>query len=127
MDAFLSLGRWIFPVPFAVQGLLQLMNARGMAGVVPNYMPAPTFWVYFTGFCLIAGAAGMYLGKYDKLAAALLAVLMVIFVLLVHVPGAMAGTEMSRVSLSMLLKDIGLAAGAMLYAQFIAKDRSVVG
>lgn len=127
MDAFLSLGRWIFPVPFAVQGLLQLMNARGMAGVVPNYMPAPTLWVYFTGFCLIAGAAGMFLGKYDKLAATLLAVLMVIIVLLVHVPGAMAGTEMSRVSLSMLLKDIGLAGGAMLYAQFVAKDRSVVG
>ncbi len=127
MDTFLSLGRWIFPVPFAVQGLLQLMNARGLAAVVPAYMPAPLLWVYFTGFCLIAGAASMFLGKYDKLAATLIAVLMVIIVLLVHVPGAMAGTEMSRVSMSMLLKDIGLAGGAMLYAQFVAKDRSVVG
>ncbi|MCK6691168.1 MAG: DoxX family membrane protein [Thermoanaerobaculia bacterium] len=127
MDAFLSLGRWIFPVPFAVQGLLQLMNARGLAGVVPAYMPEPVLWVYFTGCCLIAGAVSMYIGKYDKLAATLIAVLLVIIVLLVHVPGAMAGTEMSRVSLSMLLKDIGLAAGAMLFAQFAAKDRSFTG
>lgn len=103
------------------------MNARGLAGVVPAYMPEPVLWVYFTGCCLIAGAVSMYIGKYDKLAATLIAVLLVIIVLLVHVPGAMAGTEMSRVSLSMLLKDIGLAAGAMLFAQFAAKDRSFTG
>lgn len=127
MNAFLSLGRWIFPVPFAVQGLLQLMNARGIAGVVPAYMPAPLVWVYLTGFCLIAGSVSMYISKYDKLAATLTAILLIVIVLLIHVPGAMAGTEMSRVSLSMLLKDIGLAAGAMLYAQFVAKDRAVIG
>ena len=127
MNAFLSLGRWLFPVPFAVFGLFHFMNAQGMAGVVPSYMPAPIVWVYLTGAALIGGAISMYIGKYDKLAATLVAVYMLILVLMVHLPGAMAGTEMSQMSISMLLKDLGLAAGAMLYAQYVAKDRSIIG
>ena len=127
MNAFLSLGRWLFPVPFAVFGLFHFMNAQGMTGVVPSYMPAPIAWVYLTGAALIGGAISMYIGKYDKLAATLVAVYMLILVLMVHLPGAMAGTEMSQMSISMLLKDLGLAAGAMLYAQYVAKDRSIIG
>ena len=127
MHAFLSLGRWIFPVPFAVFGLINLMNAQGMARVVPAYLPVPIAWVYFTGACLIAGAISMYIGKYDKLAATLIAVFLVILVLAIHLPGAMSGTEMSRTSMSMVWKDLGLAAGAMLFAQHVAKDRSFVG
>lgn len=127
MNAFLSLGRWILPVPFAVFGLFHLMNAQAMTGIVPAYMPAPIAWVYLTGVALIAGAVSMYIGKYDKLAATLIAAFMVILVLTVHLPGAMSGTEMSQMSMSMLLKDIGLAGGAMLFAQYVAKDRSVIG
>jgi len=127
MNAFLSLGRWLFPVPFAVFGLFHFMNAQGMTGIVPGYMPAPIVWVYLTGAALIACAISMYIGKYDKLAATLLAVFMLILVLTVHLPGAMAGTEMSQMSISMLLKDLGLAAGAMIYAQYVAKDRSIIG
>ncbi len=127
MNAFLSLGRWLFPVTFAVFGLFHLMNAQNMTGIVPSYMPAPIVWVYLTGICLIASAVSMYIGKYDKLATTLLAVFMLILVLTVHLPGAMAGTEMSQMSMSMLLKDLGLAAGAMIYAQHVATDRSIIG
>lgn len=96
-----------------------------MAPTVPSYMPAPTAFVYFTGISLIAAAVSMYIGKYDKLAATLLAVFMLILVLTVHLPGAMAGTN--QISMPMLLKDLGLAAGAMIYASYVAKDRSIVG
>lgn len=95
--------------------------------VVPAYMPAKIVWVFLSGGCLIAAALSMYLGKYDKLAAALLAVFLLFLVLLVDLPGAISGGEAAQNSVSMLFKDLGLAAAAMLYAVHVAKDRSVVG
>lgn len=128
MNRFLSLGRWLFPVPFLVFGLLHFMNAQVMAdAVVPAYMPAKMVWVFLSGAGLIAAALSMYLGKYDKLATTLLAVFLLLLVLMVDLPGAMSGGEAAQNSVSMLLKDLGLAAAAMLYAVHVAKDRSVVG
>lgn len=128
MNAFLSLGRWIFPIPFAIFGLMHFMNAQMMADyVVPAYMPAKALWVYLSGAGLIGAAVSMYIGRYDRLGTALLAVMLLLIVLMVHLPGAMAGGEGAQTSMSMLLKDLGLMAGAMIYAQNLAKDRSVIG
>ena len=107
---------------------MHFMNAQIMADyVVPAYMPAKVVWVYLSGAGLIGAAVAMYIGKYDKLASALLAVMLLLIVLMVHLPGAMAGGEGATNSMSMLLKDLGLMAGAMIYAQSLAKDRSVIG
>ncbi len=128
INAFLSLGRWIFPVPFAVTGLLQIMNVQMLADeVVPAFLPLKIIWVYLSGASLIAAAASMYLERYDKLATALLAVLLLLVVLLVHVPGAMSGEQGAAISMTLLLKDTGLMAASMLYARHLAKDRSVIG
>lgn len=128
MNAFLSLGRWVFPLPFMVFGLFHFMNTQVMADyVVPAYMPAKTIFVYLSGAGLIAAGLSMYLGKYDKLATTLLAVTLLLFVLLVHLPGVLAGGEGSTASMGNLLKDLGLMAASMLYAQNLAKDNAVVG
>ena len=128
MNAFLSLGRWIFPVPFAVLGLLYFMNAPTIAdNIIPPYLPFKIMWVYGFGAGFIGASVSMYTGKYDKLATTLLAVMLLVLVLLVHVPGAMAGGTGATVSMRMLLRDIGLMAASLLYAQNLAKDRSVVG
>lgn len=128
MNAFLSLGRWLFPIPFLAFGVMHFMSAQMMADyVVPAYMPAKVIWVYLSGAGLIGAAVSMYIGKYDKLATTLLAVMLVLIVLMVHLPGAMAGGEGAQNSVSMLLKDIGLAGAAMLYAQNQAKDHSIIG
>lgn len=128
MNAFLSLGRWLFPLPFAIFGLMHFMSAQIMADyVVPSYMPAKIAWVYLSGAGLIGAAVAMYIGKYDKLAATLLAVMLLLIILMVHVPGAMAGGDGATTSVSMVLKDLGLMAGAMIYAQQLAKDPAVVG
>ena len=124
MNAFLSLGRWVFPLPFLVFGIFHLMGAKDMAGMVPSYIPGGVVWVYVTGIAMIAAAISMYAGKFDKLAATLLSVLLLIYVLTIHLKGAMAGDQMATGG---LLKDLGLAAASMIYAQYVAKDRSVVG
>ena len=48
-----------------------------------------------------------------KLASVLLAALLLVFVLVVHLKGAMAGDQSATVS---LLKDIAIAGGALVFA-----------
>ena len=121
---FLSLGRWLYAIPFAIFGIFHFINGDQMTGMVPSYLPASIVWIYISGIGLLGASAAMLLGKYDKLAATLLAVELILFVLLIHLPMVMGGDQMAVGS---LLKDIGLSGGALLYANYIAKDRSVVG
>ncbi|MBK8429184.1 MAG: DoxX family membrane protein [Lewinellaceae bacterium] len=128
MNAFLSLGRWVFALPFAIFGLFHFLNADAMANyVVPAYLPAKAIWVYLSGAGLIAATVSMLIGKYDKLATTLLGIFLLLLVLMVHLPGAMAGGEGAQASMSMLLKDLALAGAAMMYALNYAKDKAVIG
>lgn len=128
MNAFLSLGRWVFALPFAIFGLFHFLNADAMADyVVPAYMPAKAIWVYLSGAGLIAATVSMLIGKYDKLATTLLGIFLLLLVAMVHLPGAMAGGEGAQASMSMLLKDLALAGAAMMYALNYAKDKAVIG
>ncbi len=127
MNALLSLGRWLFAIPFAIFGLLHLMNAQGMADfVVPSYMPAKAIWVYLSGAGMIAAAVAMVTGKMDKLATVLLGIFMLLLVLMVHLPAAMNPLTQQN-GMAALLKDMALAGAAFMYAKYQAKDRSVIG
>jgi uncharacterized membrane protein YphA (DoxX/SURF4 family) len=99
---------------------MHLMNAEAMA---PMAFGQPII-IYITGVALIAAALSMIIGKMDKLATLLLAVMLLLFVFLLHLKGAMAGDQ---AAMSALLKDTMLAGASLLYAKNEAKDRSVVG
>lgn len=124
MDKFLALGRWLFALPFAIFGLLHFMNAQAMARLVPSFVPGGIAWIYFTGIVLIAASVSLVLGKLDKLGASLLALFLIVVVLLLHVPGAMAGGTEGQLAMTNILKDMSLAGGAMMYALHYAQDKS---
>ena len=117
-----NLGKWLFIVPFTAFGVMHLMGADKMARMVP--IPGGSLWIYLTGLSMIAFAISVILGKMDKLAAILLALLLVLYVVLLHLPGTMKGDQMA---MGGLLKDIGLAGGALMYARAFAQDNSVAG
>lgn len=117
MNAILDLGKWLFALPFAVFGVRHFMYADMMSG----WTPGGAVMVYVTGACLIAATVSIIIGKYDKLATILLAVMLLAFVGILHFPAAMKGDWTS------LLKDISLAGAALIYAKTMAKDNSVVG
>ena len=127
MNAVLGLGKYLFAAILIVFGLGHLGNAGAMAGMVP--IPPGELWVYVTGVALIAGAVSIIIGKYDKLGATLLGVLLLIFALSIHLPGMMSAADaMAKQGfMGNLLKDIGLAGGAWMYAIGMAKDKSVIG
>ena len=116
-----NLGKWLFIIPFAVFGVIHFMNANQMSGMVP--LAGGAIWVYITGVAELAFAISVVIGKWDKLAAMLCALMLVLYVILIHAPGI----GMYETATSNLLKDLGLAGGALMYAKAFAQDGSIVG
>lgn len=108
-----KIGKIVYAVPFAIFGLFHFIAAPAMSGIVPSYIPFPIVWVYLTGLSLIAASVSIITGIKTHLATILLAVLLGIFVILVHLPGAAAGNQASTAA---LLKDTALLGAALLIA-----------
>ena len=126
MNSILGLGKYLFAVPFAVFGIMHLMNADAMAGMAPF---GGSIMVYISGLALIAAAVSIIIGKMDKLATALLGLMLLLFVLLIHAKGLAnaADAGASAMAMSGLLKDLALAGAAWMYSASLAKDNSVIG
>lgn len=126
MNAILGLGKYIFAVPFAVFGIMHLMNADAMAGMAPF---GGAIIVYITGLALIAASVSIIIGKMDKLASALLGLMLLLFALLVHAKGLSAATDAgaSAASMGNMLKDLMLAGAAWMYSASLSKDNAVIG
>ena len=106
-----QIGKYVFASVFLVFGAMHFMAAGDMTGMVPSYMPGGVLWVYLTGVANIAYALAIYTGRYAKLASQLMALMLAIFVATIHLPAVMGG---DMTAMSMVLKDLGLAAGALI-------------
>jgi uncharacterized membrane protein len=113
MDAFIKSGKYLLAIPMAIFGLFHFISGPAMAGMVPAAIPGGVLWVYLTGIALVAAAAAILTDKMAKLASVLLAILLLVFVLVIHLKGAMAGDQAATAS---LLKDIAIAGGALVFA-----------
>jgi uncharacterized membrane protein len=122
MNAILNLGKWLFAVPFLVFGVFHFLGAKDMAGMAPF---GGEIMVYITGAALVAAAVSMFIGKYDKLATVLLALMLILFIVFIHGPAA--GDSSNQSAMPSLLKDLALAGAALLYAKNEAKDNSIIG
>ncbi len=123
MNQLTSLGKYIFLVPFFFSGVSHLMGADGMTGAVPSFLPGGVLWVYLTGAAMLAFVIATFIGKFDKLAAVLLGILMLVFAFAVHLP-QQGSNPMWMVG---FLKDLGLAGGAFMMADKYSRDNSIIG
>ena len=108
-----TVARYLYAIPFGIFGVMHFMNASQMAGMVP--IPGGEIWVYLIGVALIAACVSIIIQKYTKLACLLLALMLIIFVLSMHLPGVISDPE-NAVAMSSLLKDTALAGGALILA-----------
>ena len=90
MNAITGLGKYIFAIPMLVFGLFHFMNADAMAGMAPF---GGAIIVYLTGACLIAFALSVFIGKYDKLAAILLAIFLLLTMFMIFLKGVSANDQ----------------------------------
>jgi len=116
-----TFAKYLFVLPFAVFGLLHFGPLEFSLPYVPSYLLAPALWVYFTGICLLTFTASAVLGKWDKLAAYLLALMLLLFVVMIHIPQALGGDFVQFIA---IFRDAGVAGATLLYGEYLAKDPS---
>ncbi len=111
-----TVARYLYAIPFGIFGVIHFMNGSDMAGMVP--IPGGVIWVYLIGVALIAACVSIIIQKYTRLACLLLALLLIIFVLSMHLPGVIGAEDdmAMAASMSSLLKDTALAGGALILA-----------
>ncbi|MEM7572862.1 MAG: DoxX family protein [Bacteroidota bacterium] len=119
---FTQFGKWLFILPFAVFGLLHFGPLEYTLPYVPEFLPLPSFWIYFSGLGLLAFCLSAMLGKLDRLAAYLLALMLLLFVAIIHIPGAIQGDFVQLIG---IFRDTAMAGAALLYAEFVARDSSL--
>jgi len=113
-----KIGIILYALAMGVFGVNHFLHASEMSAVVPDYMPGGgKLWIYITGAALILAALAFLTGKYNRLAGLLLALMLIIFVLMLHIPGLMHADEASKgMFIGNLLKDTALAGGALVIA-----------
>lgn len=111
-------GMIIYALVIAFFGINHFLVGTGMQNTVPSFIPGGVFWVYLTGAALIAAAIAFITGWQRSLAGYLLAAFLIIIVLTVHLPAIMHAPDMAarRFPLTNLVKDMGIAAGALMVA-----------
>lgn len=138
MDKILNLGKYIFPLSFLLYVGLHLGKPEVGASFVPDYIPFPYFWNYFTLVCILCFITSAITAKYDKLAYVLMALYVVLMALLVHLPRAMGneiGTEAMTTDLARekelemvnFFRNIMVTGALLAFAKFVAKDKSIIG
>ncbi len=60
-----TVARFMFAIPFGIFGIMHLMNAEAMSGMVPSYLPG-TFIVYLTGVALIAATVSIIFKRWPR-------------------------------------------------------------
>jgi uncharacterized membrane protein len=89
-DGLLLVGRACLGAFMILGGVQHFVYTQFVATLVPQWIPYPVFWAYFAGVALLAGGAGLLVTKTARLAAALSGVMIFLWVVLLHVPRALA-------------------------------------
>ncbi|MDX2285969.1 MAG: hypothetical protein NW241_17515 [Bacteroidia bacterium] len=113
------LGKWLFILPFAMYVLLHFTKADTGADFVPGWLPFPYFWNYATGLCVTAFIVSASIGKYDTLAALLMALYVFLMILLVHLPRAASDEQ----DLLNIFRNLSVTGAMLIYARYVARDR----
>jgi uncharacterized membrane protein len=111
LDKLIVLGPTFMAASIAVFGPEHLVATRTLMRLVPRWMPDRLVWAYFVGVALIAAAVSFVLKKYVRWSATLLGIMFFLFVLMIHLPGAVANPK-DRILWTIAFRELAFAGGA---------------
>lgn len=129
------LGELLMALLVVFSGVLHYHYAKGVANIVPSWMPWRLFWACFTGTAFLAAGISIVTRKKTRLAATLLGIMLCLFVLLIHAPNMVLSILHKPQDASVLwsfngtgglnnaLKDVALALSALMLSMAYVKDR----
>jgi len=112
---FIPLARYFLAAFFVIAGIEHFIYAQFVATLIPSYIPGHYFWTYFAGVALIAGGIGLIIPRTARLAATLSAVMVFLWVWMLHVPRALAAPHDSNETTA-VFEAIAFSAAACLLA-----------
>ncbi len=108
-DRFIRLGPVLLAVALATFAPEHF--APFVKGAVPPWMPARWFWPYLVGCALLAAATSLSLRLWVRWSSTMLAVMLILFVCMIHIEGVLAHPG-DRFVWTVMLRDLSFAAGA---------------
>lgn len=123
LDKLILFGPLFYAVPIAAFGTEHFTLTRGIASIVPAWIPWHVFWVYLVGVCLIAAAFSLVTGIWVRLSASLLALMFFLFVVLMDVPGCMRNPH-NRFAFILAFRELSFCAGPLALAASLSQQQS---
>ena len=118
VDKIMPVGRLFFAIPLAVFGSEHFTFTANVAALVPRWIPAHTFWVYLVGLAFLGAAlsiAVLVKERLARLAAALVGMTLLIFVLVMDLPAVVANPG-NRFFWALALRQLAFSGGALAFA-----------
>jgi len=120
VDKIMPVGRLFFAIPLAVFGSEHFTFTTNVAALVPRWIPAHTFWVYLVGLAFLAAAisiAVLVKERLARLAAALVGMTLLIFVIVMDLPAVVANPG-NRFFWALDLRQLAFSGGAFAFAMW---------
>ena len=121
MKKLTTIGRILFALPFAVFGINHFLMMDYYMGMLTSFIPKTGYIMILTGIMLIAASISIITKKLVKLSTILLAVLLFLFIVTIHIPHLIHGTD-TTATLIALLKDISLMGGSLMIAGMYTEE-----
>ena len=88
-----AIGRYAFALPLVAFGFLHAMYAAYVATLVPAWIPGHLFWAYAVGVAFVLAGLAITANIQARLAATMLGLMFASWVVVLHLPRAIAAAE----------------------------------
>jgi uncharacterized membrane protein len=117
---FVALGPVFIAAALAAFAGEHFTAAKGLSAMVPKWLPARLFIAYFVGVAHLAAALSLVARRCIRWSAFFLAIMFALFVLLLHLPGAIRHPDL-RIAWIVSVRETTFAMGAL--ALFVSQVR----
>ena len=123
LDKMMLFGPLFYAVPIAAFSAEHFTISKGIASIVPSWIPWHLFWAYFVGVCLLAAAFSLASGIGTRLSASLLALMFFLFVVLMDIPGLMRNPH-NRFAMILMFRELSFGAGPLALAASLSLQQN---